>query len=144
MTLLQLHAAATTMMAGLAWFVQVVHYPLLARVGRGGFPAYARFHARRTGRIVAPLMLVEAATAVAIAWRPPPGVGSAASVTGLVLVGFLWISTWTVQVPLHRSLQQAFSPTCVRALVTSNWLRTAAWTARAAIALGMLAQTHVR
>ncbi len=40
------HVAATLFMTGLIRFVQVVHYPLLARVGRGGFadcePTFAR------------------------------------------------------------------------------------------------------
>ena len=34
--LLLLHAAATLFMTGLIWFVQVVHYPLFARVGEDG------------------------------------------------------------------------------------------------------------
>ena len=32
--LLQLHALATIFMAGVIWFVQVVHYPLFRAVGR--------------------------------------------------------------------------------------------------------------
>ena len=35
------HAAATLFMVGLIWFVQVVHYPLFARVGPDAFVPYA-------------------------------------------------------------------------------------------------------
>ena len=54
------HAAATLYMTGLIWFVQVVHYPLMAAVGRDGFAAYESAHARLTTFVVAPGMLVEA------------------------------------------------------------------------------------
>ena len=57
------HAFATVAMTGLIWFVQVVHYPLFARVGEEGFHAYEAAHARATSRVVAPLMLGEVGTA---------------------------------------------------------------------------------
>ena len=59
------HAAATIGMGGVAWFVQVVHYPLFALVG-GDFAAYEERHANRTTLVVAPLMTVEAATALVL------------------------------------------------------------------------------
>jgi hypothetical protein len=42
--LLLAHSAATLFLVGLIWFVQVVHYPLLAQVGTGEFVAYAASH----------------------------------------------------------------------------------------------------
>ena len=36
------HVLATWFMTGVIWFVQVVHYPLMARVGAEGFAAYER------------------------------------------------------------------------------------------------------
>jgi hypothetical protein len=49
---LLLQAAATLFMTGVIWFVQVVHYPLMARVGAAGFPDYEAAHARLTGYVV--------------------------------------------------------------------------------------------
>ena len=54
---LYLHAASTLSMVGLIWFVQVVHYPLFARVEQG-FIAYEQIHQQRTTWVVAPLMPV--------------------------------------------------------------------------------------
>lgn len=68
---LLVHLTATFAMVGIIWFVQIVHYPLFARVGAGGFPAYSGAHSRL---VVGPPMLAEAATAVALVLRPPPGV----------------------------------------------------------------------
>ncbi len=71
---LLVNLAATLFMVGVIWFVQIVHYPLFARVGAGGFPAYSERHSRLTGLVVGPLMLAEAATAAALVLGPPRGV----------------------------------------------------------------------
>lgn len=69
--LLALHAAATLGMGGLAWFVQVVHYPLMASVPPEAFPEYERLHRRKTAWIVVPLMLAEATSAAWLLVDPP-------------------------------------------------------------------------
>lgn len=126
-------------MAGLIWFVQVVHYPLMARVGAADVPAYAAEHQRRTGWVVGPLMLVEAATAVVLVVAPPDGVPRAAAVAGLALIVVLWASTALLQVPRHREMLHGFDPGAHRRLVRGNWIRTGAWTARAGLVVGMIA-----
>jgi hypothetical protein len=132
------HGASTLMMAGLIWFVQVVHYPLFARVGAEGFPVYAGLHQRLTTMVVGPLMLAEAATAAWLTVRPPEGVPAALPIVGLALVAVVWLSTAALQVPCHRRLERGFDAAIGRRLVRSNWLRTIAWTARGVIALALL------
>lgn len=136
--LLLAHAAATWAMVGLIWFVQVVHYPLFAAVGTAESRDYARLHQRRTTFVVGPPMLVELATAAWIAWRLPAGVSPALAWSGLALVAVVWASTHRLQVPEHARLLAGRDDAVIRRLVRGNWLRTAAWTARGAIALAML------
>ena len=50
---------ATVFMVGLIWFVQIVHYPLYANVGREQFPEYEALHNRLTTWVVGPAMLLE-------------------------------------------------------------------------------------
>lgn len=126
-------------MTGIIWFVQVVHYPLMERAGREGFARLAAEHQRRTGWVVAGPMAVEGATAVWLLADPPAGVGRAAAAAGVGLVAVLWTSTALLQVPRHRELLRGFDPVSHRHLVAGNWVRTVAWTARAALVLGMLA-----
>jgi len=136
-TILLIHAGATLAMVGLIWFVQVVHYPLMARVGEDRFVAYERAHARRTTCVVAPLMFAElgsAAVILAIGATP-----AALSITGLVLLAALWGSTFLVQVPLHARLGQGFDAAMHRRLVATNRARTVLWSARGVVALLMLA-----
>ncbi|MEN9504491.1 MAG: hypothetical protein RI958_417, partial [Actinomycetota bacterium] len=49
-------------------------------------------------------------------------------------------STVFLQVPQHAELARARDPRREQRLVRSNWIRTAAWTARGAAVLVMLAQ----
>jgi len=131
---------ASGMMAGIIWFVQVVHYPLFAAVSGPDAPAYARENQQRTSLVVLPPMLVEAAAAGWLAASPPPAIGRGPALAGLVLVALLWLSTLAVQMPLHgRLATDGHMAATVTALVRSNWPRTILWTARAVLAGWMLA-----
>jgi len=138
--LLLANAAATLFMVGVIWFVQVVHYPLFSRVGRPGFAAYSGSHSRLTGLVVGPPMLVEAATAVALVVRTPPGISVPLVWTGLVLVAGIWLSTALLQSPRHTILGRGFDPSAHQFLVTSNWLRTVLWSLRGLVVLWILSQ----
>jgi len=138
--LLMAQAVASGMMAGVIWFVQVVHYPLFAAVTGPHAGDYARANQARTSLVVIPPMLVEAAAAGWLAIWPPPAVGRGPAVAGAVLVGLLWLSTLAVQMPLHARLaSEGHAAGVVAALVRGNWPRTLLWTARAILAAWMLA-----
>jgi hypothetical protein len=133
-----LQAFATFAMTGLIWFVQVVHYPLFGRVGLEGYGAYQEAHMRLTTRVVGPLMLLEAATALWMLVQRPPGTSTAMVWGGLALLAVIWLATAFLAVPRHEALRQAFDPGAHAALVASNWVRTAAWSARSALLLAIL------
>lgn len=128
------HAAATWAMTGLIWFVQIVHYPLFANVGRQEFTAYEAAHARLTTWVVAPLMLAELIAALSIVLSAPQPIPSRERWLGLAMVGALWLSTAAVQVPLHNRLAAGFDAGAWAALVRSNWIRTLVWSVRALLA----------
>ena len=127
-------------MTGLIWFVQIVHYPLFAQVGENGFSVYSRQHARRTGWVVAPLMLSELGTALLFLFSAfrPAFLPISAAIAGLFLLAVIWLSTALLQVPLHNRLVQGFDPSAAQKLVTGNWLRTVCWTLRALLLLWYL------
>lgn len=132
------HAAATLFMAGVIWFVQIVHYPLFSGVGREGFAAYSEAHSRRTGLVVGPPMLLEAATAVLLLFVRPAGVPGSLAWMGAALLVAVWLSTALLQVPSHRAFASGFRADAHRSLVLTNWIRTALWSARTLLVLAML------
>lgn len=127
--LLVAHAAATFFMLGVICLVQVVHYPLFARVSPSAFGAYHHRHVQLITYVVMPPMLLELATALALALGEGPGAPWERWL-GLALVGVVWMATALWQVPAHGALGDGFDPAVHRHLVTTNWVRTGGWLAR--------------
>lgn len=135
--ILPLQLLSTLAMFGLIWFVQVVHYPLFLQVGAENFSAYEAAHANRTTYVVAPLMLMELATAglLLLPGMRPPSIPVWQAWAGAGLVGVIWFSTAFLQVPLHNRLQVEYSADVIGKLVATNWIRTVAWSLRAMLVL---------
>lgn len=136
--ILLIHAAATLYLVGLIWFVQLVHYPLMEKVGEQGYSAYQELHERKTTWAVAPAMLIELACSIGLVIELPASIAPWFAWLGLVLVVLLWLSTALLQVPCHRKLREGFHAAAYRKLVATNWIRTALWSARGVLALWML------
>ncbi|HAQ67789.1 MAG TPA: hypothetical protein DCR70_08695 [Phycisphaerales bacterium] len=122
-----LHYAATWALVGLIWTIQIIHYPLFGQVGREQFISYHQRHTRLITLVVGPLMLAELGTAVLLVLT---GTRDPWFIASLPLLASIWISTWMVQIPLHNTLANGFDAKAHHRLVTTNWWRTAAWSAR--------------
>ena len=122
-------------MAGIISYVQLVHSPLFAEVGADTWFVDHADHERRTGWVVAPLMVAELASAAAIVIVGGHG---ALAVAGLLLAATTWVITFALAVPLHRRLNGVGDPATLRRLANVNWLRTAVWTAHGIVAVALL------
>lgn len=121
---------ATWYLVGLIWMVQIVHYPLLDRVGSQEFEGYEQDHNRLITPVVGVVMLLEIATSLALLLARPSGFPSWAAWLGVGLVLAIWMSTALIQVPCHSVLLTGFQESAYRRLVQSNWIRTICWTGR--------------
>lgn len=133
LALLVVHAAATWFMTGVIWIVQVVHYPLFSYADRATYPAFADAHGRLITLIVGPAMLTELATALLLLADRPPALPARTALVGLGLIAVIWASTALLQVPMHGQLSQGYEARAHGWLVTTNWIRTLAWTARSVL-----------
>jgi hypothetical protein len=132
--LVVLNLVSTCVMAGVIWFVQVVHYPLLGMVPVADSPAVAEEHQRRTGWVVAAPMAVEGLTTLWLMFDRPADVPWWLAWCGGVCVAVWLASTVLLSVPRHQRMLVAPDPQLGRSLVRTNWPRTIAWTAHAVIA----------
>lgn len=139
-SLLLLHAGVTLFMMGLIWVIQLVHYPLFALVGSESYTQYHLAHMKRITWIVAPVMLLELISSVAIVYL---SILTSAQLgyLGLGLLTFIWICTALFQVPAHNQLSKIWNQGVHARLVRSNWMRTVAWSARGVLALWMLSDS---
>lgn len=135
---LVLHMLATSVMVGVIWFVQHVHYPLKRFVEEATFEEYERQHIDRTGHVVGAPMLVEAALATLLIIDPAIHGQPGMAWLGFALLLLVWISTAAFQVPQHHILSSGFDRSAYRRLVKSNWARTVLWTARGIVSVILL------
>lgn len=135
---LPVHTASTLALCGLIWMVQVVHYPLMAWVGRDSFAAWHARHLLWMTWVVGPLMLAEVASALWLLDAPSPRTWPWLPWIGIALVLVVWLSTAVLQVPMHRRLERGWDESAHRFLVRSNWVRTIAWTVRGGVALAFV------
>lgn len=125
-----LNLFSTWYLVGLIWMVQVVHYKMFDRVGTDEFVQYEEDHNRLITPIVALPMLIELATACVLLAVAPPGFPRWAAWAGVVMIAVVWLTTFFISVPCHTKLLSGFDPDAYRRLVSTNWIRTVAWTAR--------------
>lgn len=137
--LLALHLLFTSAMAGLIWFVQVVHYPMFSNVGDSHFAEYEAIHMRLTTKVVAPIMLPELLATIALLFIGLQDTHQAMAIACVALLVINWVSTACLQVPCHRTLSIGFDYAAHRRLVRTNWIRTSAWTIKSVLAVALIA-----
>ena len=126
MALLLVHLAATAALAGLVWVVQLVVYPSFRLVGGGpSWPAFHAGHTRAVALVVGPPWAVQGVSLAGLMLRD--GLTPLLVLTGLLALTTVAV-TVLVSVPLHDRLGRAYDDQAARRLITTNWLRTAAWT----------------
>jgi len=125
----------TLFMTGVIWFVQVVQYPGFRKVSSSDFRDFHQFHVFRIGLIVIAPMIVELVTSIWLVvgfiqfWM--------LNTVGLGLVICIWISTFAIQLPIHQTLQQGALKN-IPILITTNWIRTILWSAKAILSFYLL------
>ncbi len=136
---LLISVAATLYMAGVNWFLQVVHHPLYDRIGRDGFAAYETAYNRLIGPVIILPSIVAILAALALLVQRPAGVPFWSVLVALALLAAAVVSTVELQAPQHAILSRGFDERAYRTLLRTQWIRTLAWTAGGIVALTMVA-----
>jgi hypothetical protein len=139
MAWLVVHLAATAVLAGVAWVVQVVVYPAFALVGPERWPDYHAAHTRAITRVVLLPWLAQGVSTVALLLAPPAGDLAAVIVlAALALAGI--VLTFAGAVPAHDRLgKQAdgAGPLLAR-LMRVHLVRSMVWSASVVLAAVLL------
>lgn len=132
------HVVSTLVLVGVIWTVQVVHYPLMALVGEDHFIAYEAAHSPRMAAVVMIPWTVQGLTTAGLLVARPAGVPTWLLLAAALAAAVPVIVTVVASIPAHVALGSGFDPVAHRRLVRTNWIRTAAWTTHAPIALAIL------
>jgi hypothetical protein len=124
-------------MVGVIWTIQLLHYPLMAKVPPESFPEYVEAHQRRVVAVLALFAIVEVVAAAALA-VVDTGVPAWLWFGAGAVLAALWVSTGLFFAPLHGRLADGWDAELHALLVGTNWLRTIGWTLRGAAATAMV------
>lgn len=138
---LLINLLSTWTMVGVIWFVQVVHYPLLAVVPVESATSVAVEHQRRTGWVVGAPMALEGVTTLALLVMVPEGVAWFVPWLAGIPLAVALGATIFLSVPRHERMARQPDVQVGRELVSTNWVRTIAWTLRGFIVGGMVLAT---
>ena len=125
-------------MFGVIWIMQIVHYPLMRFVSGEQFARFETAHRVRISWVVGPLMLIEGVCVLAFLFAPPAGLPWWLPWVGAGVEAVAIGTTAFVSAPLHERLNANFDQATLNRLIATNWIRTIAWTCRAAVAIAML------
>ena len=126
--MLIIHLIATSVMVGVIWIIQLVHYPSFHFIERNQYTTFQRFHMSRISYVVIPAMVTELFTLILI-------IISIDQVNPIILASALlliviWLMTAVFFSGVHQKLTSGYDKTIVDKLVKLNWGRTLLWTLR--------------
>jgi hypothetical protein len=125
-----INLAISCALVALIWIVQLIIYPGFQKIPSNKFSAYHRWYVKRISTIVLPLMLVELWMS---AWWLKSGSTTSVPAISAFIVFIVWLSTFAIQVPIHKHLTSGKDEVLIRRLILSNWIRTLAWSTKAAV-----------
>ena len=106
------------------WTVQIIIYPSFFEVDEKRFAAWHDRYMTQVSFLAAPLMITQV---LILGWLLIQSIPDPSLLAQSILVLFVWIVTVFVSIPCHRVLAVKKDGPQIARLVSSNWLRTAAW-----------------
>ena len=126
--MLVIHLVATSIMVGVIWVIQLVHYPSFHFIDLKQYTTFQRFHMSRISYVVVPAMLTELFTLIFLIIFMDQ-IDTLVTVSGLLLI-IIWLMTAVFFSGAHQKLTSGYDKTVVNSLVKLNWGRTLLWTLR--------------
>ena len=126
--MLIIHLIATSVMVGVIWVIQLVHYPSFHFIELKQYTTFQRFHMSRISYVVIPAMLIELFTLILIIISMDQ-IDTLVLASAILLI-FIWLITAVFFSGVHQKLTLGYDQTVVDKLVKLNWGRTLLWTLR--------------
>ena len=122
------HLIFTSIMTGVIWVIQIVHYPSFHFIEKELYTAFQKFHMNKISIIVIPIMLAELITGMMLFLDKSSK--SPFLIISFVILVLIWLITGVFFSKAHNELIAGYQELVVNQLVTMNWIRTLLWTLR--------------
>ena len=122
------HLIFTSIMTGVIWVIQIVHYPSFHFIEKELYTAFQKFHMNKISIIVIPIMLAELITGMILFLDKSSK--SPFLIISFVILVLIWLITGVFFTKAHNELIAGYLELVVNQLVAMNWIRTLLWTLR--------------
>ena len=122
------HLIFTSIMTGVIWVIQIVHYPSFHFIEKELYTAFQKFHMNKISIIVIPIMLAELITGMMLFLDKSSK--SPFLIISFVILVLIWLITGVFFSKAHKELMTGYQELVVNQLVVMNWIRTLLWTLR--------------
>ena len=122
------HLIFTSIMTGVIWVIQIVHYPSFHFIEKELYTAFQKFHMNKISIIVIPIMLAELITGMMLFLDKSSK--SPFLIISFVILVLIWLITGVFFSKAHNELMMGYQELVVNQLVVMNWIRTLLWTLR--------------
>lgn len=135
MLVLIFNMLVTTLLCGMSWYTQTVHYPLFLHLKKIKMPTFYVDDQKRNLMIYAPLMLIEILTTFAVFFFT-----DAKMLAGMALLSNAGIIVAVIafQFPVYRQLMFGFDGPSIKELIYYNWIKTFFWSVKTLIAAALI------
>ena len=126
--LIDIHFLSTSVMVGVIWVIQLLHYPSFHFVQKSDYPKFQQFHMSRISLIVIPAMIIEFITGIMMLQF-----GFSSNflfISSLVILITIWGITFIFFTKMHQVLISGYNEIIVNRLISINWSRTLLWSLR--------------
>ena len=120
------HFLSTSLMVGIIWVIQLLHYPTFHFIKESDYVEFQHFHMQRISFIVVPVMILELLSAFILVYYIPSNLLTLC----LIILLVIWLITFVFFTKLHQSLLDGYDKKIVDKLVRINWSRTVLWSLR--------------
>ena len=124
---LMIHIISTSIMVGVIWVVQLVHYPSFKYVNESDYIIFQKYHMSNISNIVFPVMFTELITALIILFF---GEKSLFFVLSLICLFLIWVMTGVLFTKYHSILKEGKDLMIIEKMIKANWIRALLWTMR--------------
>jgi hypothetical protein len=130
------HLIFTSIMTGVIWVIQIVHYPSFHFIEKELYTAFQKFHMNKISIIVIPIMLAELITGMMLFLDKSSK--SPFLIISFVILVLIWLITGVFFSKAHNELMTGYQELVVNQLVVMNWIRTSLWTLRLLLLIGFV------
>ena len=126
--LIDIHFLATSIMVGVIWVIQLLHYPSFHFIQKSDYSKFQQFHMSRISFIVVPAMIIEFITGIMMLQF-----GFSSNflfISSLFILLVIWVITLVFFTKMHQGLISGYNKLIVDRLISINWSRTLLWSIR--------------